>query len=335
MTKLNRRFEKEIKGGDIMFSDLVLDLIRVEPSLEVLFKAGFNADQVEALAYSLKYEILFGEYSYYINLRLTKPHKILGITKGQFKVFRELPPEVLKYTLDGLELLQDLNSLEELDPIIAAQIAFNHRWDQITNIYYIGELCVRSRDIARANLITGRPYNQIGRYLLGQHKKTQGLVRGEDYYEYLWNKREHNLNTFPDFPNNLVEARSQLVDAVRTAQQENNREGVLNTRAKFKHLEAKYGEYQFILPTTPEEIINEGTRMSNCLGYNGYIREMAEGISVIIFLRKKGEPLADIEVSLSSELHIEQAYGFANSELEGEAKAIVAHWAREKGVYYP
>ncbi len=57
---------------------------------------------------------------------------------------------------------------------------------------------------------------------------------------------------------------------------------------KPKAFDFEYGNYKIVVPTEPNDLIDEGRRMHHCVG--GYVRNVVDGETYIVFVRRKDTP---------------------------------------------
>ena len=68
------------------------------------------------------------------------------------------------------------------------------------------------------------------------------------------------------------------------------------------------------LPETVADLKREGEIMSNCIGRMGYDYKIANGESIIYFIRRAGKPYADCEIALQPKPVIRQLYAQHNTK---------------------
>lgn len=93
-------------------------------------------------------------------------------------------------------------------------------------------------------------------------------------------------------------------------------------------------EFKVIIPHDISELYEEGRKLSHCVGTYG--KTVAEGRSVIAFIRKQSEvdtPLCTIEIRQGA---IVQARGMSNRPAENipKMKGFINAWAKNKGLIY-
>lgn len=171
---------------------------------------------------------------------------------------------------------------------------------QLYNIYVSQSITSKFKDLAP--LITQPMVNTILSYQ-GNFPLTEELIdligyywiRGKlydygasrEFYEYLCtcavlNKKPQKVN---NFMREYVETRKEY----ELRQQElNERAFLLAYERRKKHLTFEYGNYQIVLPTKSEDLIDEGRKMSHCVG--GYINRVIQNSCYIVFVRNKATP---------------------------------------------
>ena len=88
------------------------------------------------------------------------------------------------------------------------------------------------------------------------------------------------------------------------------------------------GEYVVVIPQQIRELIREGELLHHCVGRMGYDKKMAEGKSLIAFVRKAseiGRPFVTVEFDLKA-LGVRQAYGDHDSKPPADVQAFVESW---------
>lgn len=139
--------------------------------------------------------------------------------------------------------------------------------------------------------------------------------------DYLRMAREEGYDTTDDivrFPKDLKARHDQLVEVRNQRKDDKRLEGYkkLDDRIKERLPDMKDyfwedREYMIIPAGTCKELMDEGRTLHHCVGSSDtYMRKMADGVSWILFLRKKSElkkPYYTIEISLKDD-HIIQFY---------------------------
>lgn len=86
-----------------------------------------------------------------------------------------------------------------------------------------------------------------------------------------------------------------------------------------------------VMPLSRRDLVAEGKAMGNCLGRMGYDAKIAEGRSVVFFVRgADGGRVADVEIDRAT-WKVRQCYGPRNSPAPEEAERVAAAVARRMG----
>ena len=98
---------------------------------------------------------------------------------------------------------------------------------------------------------------------------------------------------------------------------------------KAKAFESYGEEYVIIAPRQIPDLQREGRILSHCVGKMGYDKKMADGKSLIMFLRHAdvpSEPFVTIEYSLERKMLL-QAYGYNDSRPDDVVYVFINQWA--------
>lgn len=90
------------------------------------------------------------------------------------------------------------------------------------------------------------------------------------------------------FPRNLNEAHQRSIAQVKYEATKDLEKKFQNTRQNALWQEWEHGELLIRWPTHGEEIIREGQALHHCVG--GYVQRAAEGVTTILFIRRKNTP---------------------------------------------
>ena len=146
---------------------------------------------------------------------------------------------------------------------------------------------------------------------------------------------------FPrDFPV-AYERVESLVNAKKDARREQERERVeealREVSVRLARLSGITGHgYAVVIPKTKQMLVDEGNAMHNCIGSMGYERRIAEGTSLIFFLRgEDGRKNVDVEVRIYKEadgrtsFKVVQCYAPCNAPAPKEARDFADELARK------
>lgn len=94
------------------------------------------------------------------------------------------------------------------------------------------------------------------------------------------------------------------------------------------------GEYEYIVPLTTEDVVEEADQQSNCLVNANYMQRVISGTSVLVFMRKKndiGHSFITMEICGDT---IRQAYLASNAIPNRAMKAEIAKYAKHFNLEY-
>lgn len=98
---------------------------------------------------------------------------------------------------------------------------------------------------------------------------------------------------------------------------------------ELKSFEMSRATYTMIIPNSITELIQEGELLSHCVGKMGYDKKVADGVSIIAFLRKSNDldtPYVTVEYRLDKN-ELRQCYGYKDSKPCEEAITFANLWA--------
>lgn len=96
-----------------------------------------------------------------------------------------------------------------------------------------------------------------------------------------------------------------------------------------KQYEAQAGDYVIIAPTDVQQLVEEGKALEHCVGRMGYDKKMADGISLIMFVRKISAPdvhFVTVEYRIDR-MTLQQCYGYKDSPPADDVKRFCEEWA--------
>ena len=100
---------------------------------------------------------------------------------------------------------------------------------------------------------------------------------------------------------------------------------------EYRELECANECYTIICPMDVSELIVEGESLHHCVGKMGYDKKVADGISIIMFLRKNSDPhtpFVTIEYRIDRKC-LSQCYGHRDSKPTEDVVAFAEKWASE------
>ena len=109
----------------------------------------------------------------------------------------------------------------------------------------------------------------------------------DEFYAYL--RLCRLLNKEPQKVNNFMREYIETKKEYEQRKQELDEQAfTLAYKIREKHLTFEYGNYQIVLPTKSTDLIDEGRKMSHCVG--GYIQNVVQNTCYIVFVRNKATP---------------------------------------------
>lgn len=100
---------------------------------------------------------------------------------------------------------------------------------------------------------------------------------------------------------------------------------------EWKPYELHGDKYAIIVPQKMNELVREGDILDHCVGKMGYDEKMANGKSLIVFVRKVEEidkPFVTVEY-LPERRFVSQVYGKHDSKPDDDVEAFVDEWAKK------
>lgn len=98
-----------------------------------------------------------------------------------------------------------------------------------------------------------------------------------------------------------------------------------------KQYETSDARYMLVAPSDVTDLINEGDKLCHCVGRMGYDKKMADGVSIIMFVRRVDEPntpFVTVEWRVDKKI-LNQCYGFKDSKPSDDVMAFVNNWASQ------
>lgn len=88
-------------------------------------------------------------------------------------------------------------------------------------------------------------------------------------------------------PQDLVKAHDEAVETLNAMNREIVRKEFEVRKKKLSAMELVINDYVFVLPSSANELMEEGKALKHCVGNSHYINEHTEGKTTIVFVRKK------------------------------------------------
>ena len=130
------------------------------------------------------------------------------------------------------------------------------------------------------------------------------------------------------FPRNFAEMHDIYTKQYKAEQDELIARDFSEAVEKAQKYRFAEGTYLITIPSNIEDLVVEGSSLSHCVGRMGYGKKMAEGKSVILFVREKEHPdtpFVTVELNPLS-TSIIQKHGKNNSAPSQEVNIFLDHW---------
>lgn len=167
-----------------------------------------------------------------------------------------------------------------------------------------------------------------------KHNRNYGVY--EDYLRACAYLKLDLKDTKNAFPNDFIRMHDLRIDQMRSKQAAEDRkkraELCKNFEENCKSLqwcEIKRGVLCVILPSAPADLVREGEMLHHCVGTMGYDKKVADGRSMIAFVRSvddKDKPFVTVEYDLKTKQLI-QCYGEHDHRPPEEVLCFVEKWA--------
>lgn len=311
----NSALPEYINGSDNPLIGAYMRIWSKYPNVENLVKQGLICLLNEAMSkcYSYDYSqhttFSISLITKYLNLRRAKPHEILGIDKSELNLIKELDLDQLKFYIfiksnSGIRLDTDL--LKAASPLITRlQTFFEHK------------------DINGYN----PPIIKTINYLIKQRNLSARI--SPQYLIDYWNMLQMFYNAMPTemlYPKNLVTEHDKVADLIKAKENQIIDKKIKEIAAESSYLSFKDDELGlFIRPAaTQKELINEGEQLHHCV--STYARSVAEGKTLILFIRKVSEPDKSYFTLEYRNKVVQQNRGLRNCERTDDIILFEQHW---------
>lgn len=172
---------------------------------------------------------------------------------------------------------------------------------------------------------------QIGIVKFQNYLIKQG-VQFSHYKDYLMMLKDLriDLNKASLLPSDINKAHDKAVETLNTMKRKITHEGFKVQAKKLAYMEMSLSGFSFILPKTPDDLIQEGEKLHHCVGGSGYIGKHGRGESTIIFVRKNTNLKKSYFTIEYANKKIIQIQGKRNREkVPPELKQVVDLWLKE------
>ena len=164
-------------------------------------------------------------------------------------------------------------------------------------------------------------------------------INVSSYIDYITACRWLKLNmndTKVLFPKDFKTMHDNYTKQYSDYQNRERNELIEDTARKFSYLERSKDGYLVKLAHTKNDMIVEGSALKHCVGRMDYDKRMAEGKSVICFIRKADSPTTPFvtaEVKVEKNLRLAQCYGEHDS-IVPEVKTFTDWWMKNANKEY-
>lgn len=333
-------------GGETvdMTSRAFIRLITTYNKLELLYKAGVDVSSM--------HNENFRQYVYKASQNdVKKIHEIFEVTKAQYKFMREfavnnsLFAKKVKYAkhltqqdmdtyrgyIKHIEELQEKYNMDDRLEIFKDNSSFSSYidavWKKNTNYGAYDDREFYSF-VAEYNI--SNPYKLI-EYLLFECYNSQGIdfrVAFSEYRDYYRMCVDLEYENFTKYPRYLKTYHDIVTRNYVSVQDEIMNKKFAQVVDRYRHLETTIGDFAIVVPKEAKELVHEGNVLHHCVG--GYIKKVAEGKSLIVFLRgkkEKEEPLVTVEIRGNA---IVQVQGSVSRYPTTEEKGVLKTFAKRK-----
>lgn len=351
LTNGSKKFQKNILGYEGV----------IKPG-ELFKKIDMNKSQLKFLNDALKEDII--DHHSIFNYNWVgfegKPYHFLFKFFANAKVFKDIDDETAKYAiisalrffsafshLYGADIFMDTNMYESYEQRdarvlnnpkkiewlkVIAKIAWKDNKNEINNIR------TNSNRVFKLARDTTLSYNRYLGLVLGYNRRVDvnlaELVENNGYYVIDFS----NITSYNDLvrlhdavtalANNIQNER----DKVRLEEEENRHKKFIKKRKEL--FEYSDNEYMIRVPEKLEEITKEGAVLAHCVA--GYVTNVANGQTNIVFLRKKSAPMTPFYTIEVKNDKLIQVHGYRNKHLglNPEAVPFILRWLRDKNIHY-
>jgi DNA-directed RNA polymerase subunit RPC12/RpoP len=131
-------------------------------------------------------------------------------------------------------------------------------------------------------------------------------------------------NDFVIFPRNLIEKHDEYTQMIKENENKVLDEGIIRQHKKWSNkLNYQAGNLGIELAAGQKQLLDEGAALRHCVGSYGF--RMAEGRSLILFIRKNQEPYYTVELDVDK-LEVKQCRGQRNKAPEKDVKHFLNKW---------
>lgn len=325
---MNETFEDGISGTPFQYSgwqrydyDAVLKylpLVAKYPSVEILTKAGLE-NFVLAKIYGHK---TFSA----INWSQSKLHHIFKMSKQDFQLLREdnlvfslyHTKEFLfkAWVIQQWRKEKSKMNIDELQNYMKSFAVI----DDMKTLNFIRKFASIHRLFNYAN----KQFEKDEKHFIRRH---QVLITWRDYLMDCQRLKIH-IDDAIIFPKSLRKAHEETIKRVKHYEDELMRKKAKERYEKIKHYEFELGQLKIVVPYTPKEIIDEGNKLSHCVG--GYAQRHVDGKTTILFIRNIKEPDESFYTLEVKNEKVLQVRGVKNKPATEDVQTFIEEFKKQK-----
>ncbi len=294
-----------------------LPLVAKYPSVEILTKAGLD-NFVKAKIYGYK---TFSA----INWSKSKLHHIFKVSKQDFQLLRENNIGNSLYQASDflfkawvVQQWRKEKSKMSIDELQNFMKGFDVEDDMKTFKFR------RFTSIHRLFNYANKQFEKDKKHFTRCH---QVLITWRDYLNDCQKLKIH-IEDAIIFPKSLRKAHEETIKRVKYYEDELMRKKARDRYEKIKHYEFELGQLKIVVPHTAKEIIDEGNKLSHCVG--GYAQQHVDGQTTILFIRntkKPDESFYTVEVKNEKVL---QVHGTKNKPATEDVQTFIDEFKKQK-----
>lgn len=235
-------------------------------------------------------------------------HEILGVTRETYKVLRQRP-------IVSMKAVGICQKMERAGIIVTDEELTNVEEGSFTYKYDVDDYI-----ITRKFMSPGKAYKW-----LSQH--------GKEYADYLdmasrlkWNMKSKTVL----FPRDVKKAHDLAADQFNKQKQMELSKKLLKV-ANTGIYSFESDDYVIVIPKSGADLVNEGKKLHHCVA--GYTDKVLNGITMILFIRKKNQKENPFYTMEWKNNHIVQCRGLKNCDMTPEVKKFATDFENHmKGV---
>lgn len=194
-----------------------------------------------------------------------------------------------------------------------------------------GEISSLTKCVQLGNLELNRFFNYIS-YLINQEGLNRNSGSGyyysgftlDNYYDYLNMQSNMYGKVREKYPLNWLTEERKLITTYNNWQKLHKEEVMLNMSKKIEYLKYSNKKYCIVIPTTSNDVVDEGARLGHCVG--SYVDRIIAGETSIVFMRDVKTPeesLVTVEVKNNQ---VYQYKGRADRDCTKEELEFLLEW---------